>query len=150
MKPFSFLLPGLLLTMIVTVLVVVSCNKNNNGKPTLSLESISNPVQVNDSLRIRFKFSGGGAITNGFLWSIRHRINVLPVTNQSGSDTVQFDLPSFSGNSGELYLSLPWQGYLNETATQNDTDYFQFFVQSANDSTTSDTVTTKNVVILFQ
>jgi hypothetical protein len=153
MKPGSFLIPSLLLALIVTVLVVVSCNKNNSGKPTLSLESISTPVQVNDSMRVRFKFTGGGTISNGYLWSIRHRTNQLQATNQSGSDTVQFDLPSFSANTGEIYLSLPWQGYLNETATENDSDYFQFFVQSATDSTansTSDTVTTKQIIIIFQ
>jgi hypothetical protein len=150
MKPFSFLLPSLLLALIVTTLVVVSCNKNNNAKPTLSLESISNPVLVNDSMRVLFKFSGGGAITNGYLWSIRNRINQLQVTNQSGGDTVQFNLPSFTGNSGEIYLSFPWQGYLNETATQNDTDIFKFYVQNAADSTTSDTVTTGKIVVLYQ
>ncbi|HET6254770.1 MAG TPA: hypothetical protein VFE32_11880 [Puia sp.] len=150
MKHGSFLIPAVLLALITTTLIVISCKKSNNGKPTLSLESISNPVQVNDSLRIRFKFTGGGSITNGLLWSLRNRINQLPATNPSGGDTVYFQLPSFSGGSGEIYLSLPWQGYLNETATENDSDIFKFYVQNAVDSTTSDTITTKAIVVLYQ
>jgi hypothetical protein len=150
MKPGSFLIPAVLLALITTTLVVVSCSKNNSGKPTLSLVSINTTVQVNDSLRVTFKFTGGASINNGLLWSIRNRINQLPPTNPSGGDTVNFQLPSFSGGSGEIYLSLPWQGYLNETATQNDTLYFKFYVQDATDSVTSDTVNSPQVVVLYQ
>ena len=152
MKPASFLIPVVLLALITT-LIVVSCSKNNSGKPTLTLESISTPVAVNDSMRVRFKFTGGNTISNGVFESIRHRLNQLQATNASGNDTVSFSLPSFSCGSGEIYFSLPWQGYLNETATQNDTLTFQFFVQSGTDTTaksTSDTVNSPQVVILYQ
>jgi hypothetical protein len=149
----SFLIPAVLVTLIVTTLIVVSCNKNNSGKPTLSLESINTTVQANDSMRVTFKFTGGGQISNGLFWSIRNRINVNPLTNQSGSDTINFTLPSFSGNSGQIYFSLPWNGYLNETSSENDTFLFKFFVQNADTSVTtltSDTVKSPQVVVLFQ
>jgi hypothetical protein len=152
MKFGSFLIPVVLLSLITTTLIVVSCSKNNSGKPTLKLESISTPVFVNDSLRATFKFTGGSSISNGLFWSIRHRLNQLPPTNASGGDTVSFDLPKFSGGSGEIYISLPWQGYLNETATQNDTLTFSFYVMNTStaDSTTSDTVNTSQIIVLYQ
>jgi hypothetical protein len=150
MKIGSFLIPAVLVALITTTLVAVSCNKNNSGKPTLSLASINTTVQVNDSMRVTFKFTGGGQISNGYLWSIRNRVNVNPLTNQSGGDTINFQLPSFSGNSGEIYFSLPWQGYLSETATENDTFFFKFYVQNADTTMTSDTVNSPQVVVLYQ
>jgi hypothetical protein len=150
MKPSPFLIPAVLLALITTTLVVVSCTKNNSGKPTLSLVSINTTVQANDSLRITFKFTGGATINNGLMWSIRDRINVNPATNLSGGDTVNFQLPSFSGASGQIYLSLPWQGYLNETATENDTFLFKFFVQNADTTMTSDTVNSPQIIVLYQ
>jgi hypothetical protein len=150
-KPDSFLIPALLVALIATTLVVVSCSKNNSGKPSIKLESINTTVQVNDSMRVTFKFTGGGNISNANFWSIRNRINQLPPTNPSGSDTIYFQLPSFSGNSGEIYFSLPWNGYLNETATENDTFFFKFYVQSLTDSTViSDTVNSPQIVVLYQ
>lgn len=150
MKPGSFLIPVVLLALITTTLIVISCNKNNSSKPTLKLLSISSPVFPNDSMRATFKFTGGSSISNGLFWSIRHRLNQLQPTNASGGDTVNFSLPSFSGGSGDIYISLPWQGYLNETATQNDTLTFSFFVMNSADSTTSDTVNTAQVIVLYQ
>jgi hypothetical protein len=149
----SFLIPATLVTLIVTTLVVISCNKNNSGKPTLSIESINTTVQANDSMRVTFKFTGGSQISNGLFWSIRNRINVNQLTNQSGSDTINFSLPAFSGNSGQIYFSLPWNGYLNETSTENDTFLFKFFVQNADTSVTtltSDTAKSPQIVVLYQ
>ncbi|HEV2354913.1 MAG TPA: hypothetical protein VGR89_11750 [Puia sp.] len=150
MKPGSFLIPALLLALIVTAVAVVSCSKNSSGKPTLKLESISSPVQVNDSMRAHFRFTGGTAISNGYFWSIRHRLNILQATDTAGADTVSFQLPTFSSNTGEIYFSLPWQGYLNETATQNDTMVFKFFVQTADSTQTSDTIASPQIIILYQ
>lgn len=146
----SILIPAVLVTLITATLVVASCNKNSSGNPTLSLESINTTVQVNDSMRVKFKFTGGSQISNGYLWSIRDRTNVNQLTNQSGGDTISFPLPSFSANSGEIYFSLPWQGYLNETATENDTFLFKFYVQNADTTLTSDTVKSPQIVVLYQ
>jgi hypothetical protein len=146
----SFLIPAVLVTLIVTTLVVVSCGKTSNCKPSISLQSINRTVQAYDSMRVSFKFTCGPAISNGNFWSIRNRTNVNQLTNQSGSDTTEFTLPSFSGNDGQIYFSLPWNGYLNETNNENDTFLFKFFVQNADTTLTSDTVYSPQVVVLFQ
>ncbi|HXD79687.1 MAG TPA: hypothetical protein VN616_17850 [Puia sp.] len=150
MKPRSFLIPVLLVALIGMTIAAESCRKTSSGTPTISLESISTPVQVNDSMRAHFKFTGGGKISNGFFWFIRTRLNQLPATNPSGADTFDFQLPSFSANSGELSFSLPWNGYLNETNTQNDTLVFKFFVQTADSTLTTDTVTSPKIIVLYQ
>jgi hypothetical protein len=146
----AFLIPCLLVASIVTVFIAISCNKTNGGKATLSLESISTPVFPNDSCRIRFKFTGGSSISNGTIWLIRRRINQLPADNPSGGDTVNYQLPSFSANTGEIYWSIPWSGYLSETSTQNDSDFFRFWVQDGKDTLTTDTVNSPQVIVLFQ
>ena len=142
MKPGSLLIP-----IVLIVLTVIGCSKNSGGKPSLSLESINTTVQPNDSMRSMFKFSSGGALGNGSFGSIRIRLNQLPATNPSGGDTILTPIPSFSGSNGEFRYALPWQGYLSETAGQNDTVIFKFWVLTA-DSVSSDTVTSPKVVIL--
>lgn len=142
MKPGSLLIP-----VVLIVLTVIGCKKNSGGKPTLTLESINTTVQPNDSMRSTFKFTSGGALGNGTFGSIRIRLNQLPATNPSGGDTIGTPIPSFSGSNGEFRYALPWQGYLSETAGQNDTVIFKFFVLTA-DSVSSDTVTSPQVVIL--
>lgn len=150
MKPRSFLIPALFFVFVITALVALSCKKSSSTTPALSLESISSPVQVNDSMRAHFKFTGGGTISNGVFWSIRKRLNQHPATDTSGGDTVSFQLPTFSGNSGEITFSLPWQGYLSETATENDTFVFKFYVESPDSTKTSDTVKSPQIVVLYQ
>lgn len=149
MKSGSFLIPAISAVLLTSLLIVVSCSKSNSGKPSLKLTSISTTVQVNDSMRASFKFTSGGALSNGTFYSIRTRTNTLPVTNQAGGDTVSLQIPSFSASSGEMTFSLPWNGYLSETATENDTFVFKFFVQTV-DSISSDTVTTPQIVVLYQ
>jgi hypothetical protein len=149
-KPDSFLIPAVLVALIVTVLVAISCGKSNNGHPTLSLVSINTTVLAQDSLRATFKFTDGNAISNGFLAWIRTRINQGPALYPSGLDTFGYQLPSFSANTGEIYLSLPWNGYLSSGSPENDTLVFKFFLANAADSALSDTVTVPQIVVNFQ
>jgi len=149
MKPGSLLIPALSALLITSTIVIVSCSKNSSCESSLKLESISTIVQVNDSMRASFKFTGCKALSNGTFWSIRTRINQLPPTDSSGEDTLSLQIPAFSANSGEITFSLPWQGYLSETATENDTFVFKFFVHTP-DSLSSDTVTSPQIVVLFQ
>jgi hypothetical protein len=150
MKPGSFVAPALLITLIVTVLFVVSCGKSNNGHPSISLESVNTTVQPHDSMRCRFKFSDGKAISGANLEWIRTRLNQTPPQQQSGPDTTGYPLPSFSGNTGEIYISLPWDGYLNTASPVNDTLIFKFFVTNSADSALTDTVTSPQIVVIFQ
>jgi hypothetical protein len=145
----AFLIPCLLVASIVTALIAISCNKTSSGKPTLSLESVNTTVQNGDSMRVRFKFTDGPAISNNNLSWIRHRVNdTVCTTSASGSDTTGYQLPTFSAQTGEIYLSLPWQGGLRYGCDQNDTLVFRFFITNANDSAITDTVTTPKIVIL--
>lgn len=146
----SILIPSLLVALIVTALVAISCNKTSSGRPTLSLESISTTVQIHDSMRARFKFTDGPAISNGALMWIRTRINQTPPTDSSGLDTFGYQLPTFSANTGEIYLSLPWDGYLSYAQNQNDTLVFRFWLADGSDSLTSDTVTSPQIVVNYQ
>ena len=155
MKRGSFLIPSLLVAAIVMMFIAISCSKSNGGKPTLTLESISSPVLHNDSCRIKFKFTGGASVSGGSIWLIRHRTNMVALTTGgSGGDTIDYQLPTFSRDNGEIYWSLPAQGYLSESldSSVNDTFYFQFWVQNGIDSAgnaivTSDTVVSPKVVV---
>ena len=150
MKPGSFVAPALLTTLIVTILIVVSCGKSNNGHPTITLESVNTTVQPHDSMRLRFKFTDGNAISGGNIEWIRTRLNSTPPQQTSGPDTTGYPLPSFSRNTGEIYLSLPWDGYLNTASPVNDTLIFKFFVTNPADSALTDTVTTPQIVVVYQ
>ena len=145
MKPGSLLLP--VISVLLVTLIILSCNKNNSGKPSISLESVNSTVQPNDSMRALFKFSSGGALGNGYFYSIRTRLNQVPPTDSTSSDTIQLPIPAFSGNSGEFRLALPWNGYLSETAGQNDSLTFKFYVVTTG-NVSSDTVGSPEIIIL--
>jgi hypothetical protein len=144
--------PGhILISTALIILVIGSCKKSGSGsKPKLTLESINTTVQVNDSLRALFKFSNGGGLNNGTFYSIRIRLNQAPPSDTAGPDTLPTPVPSFSGgNSGEFRYVLAWNGYLSETGFENDTMIFKFFVLTA-DSISSDTITSPQIVVLYQ
>jgi hypothetical protein len=133
------------------LLLIVSCHKSGSGsKPKLTLESINTTIQVDDSLRALFKFGNGGTLPNGYFYSIRIRLNQAPPSDTAGPDTLGTPIPSFTNTAnGEIRYALPWDGYLSETGFQNDTLVFKFFVVTA-DSVTSDTITSPQIVVLYQ
>jgi hypothetical protein len=147
MKPGYFLIPVLLIALTV-ILFAGSCTKSSGGKPTIKLESITTTVQPNDSMIAMFKF-GGASASNGTFYSIRVRLNQAPVTQMAGPDTINNPIPSFSATSGEYRYVLDWDDYLSETANQNDTMVFKFFVLTA-DSISSDTITSPQIIIVNQ
>jgi hypothetical protein len=147
MKPGYFLIPVLLIALTVTF-IAFSCTKSSSGKPTIQLQSITTTVQPNDSMIAMFKF-GGASASNGSFYSIRVRLNQAPVTQMVGPDTINNPIPTFSAGSGQYRYVLDWDDYLSETANQNDTMVFKFFVLTA-DSISSDTITSPQIVILYQ
>jgi hypothetical protein len=147
MKPGYFLIPVLLIALTVTF-IEFSCTKSSSGKPTIQLQSITTTVQPNDSMIATFKF-GGASASNGSFYSIRVRLNQAPVTQMVGPDTINNPIPTFSAGSGQYRYVLDWDDYLSETANQNDTMVFKFFVLTA-DSISSDTITSPQIVILYQ
>ena len=147
MKPGYFLIPVLLIALTVTF-IEFSCTKSSSGKPTIQLQSITTTVQPNDSMIATFKF-GGASASNGSFYSIRVRLNQAPVTQMVGPDTINNPIPTFSAGSGQYRYVLDWDDYLSETANENDTMVFKFFVLTA-DSISSDTITSPQIIIVNQ
>ena len=148
MKPGSFLIPTILIALVLTTLVVVSCNKNSNGKPKLSLVSITPVVGVNDSMIATFKFSGG-SVSGGTFVSIRDRINQSVPANPS-IDTLDNPIPTYSAGSGQYRYALPQNtNALASGGPDPDTLVFKFFTLTP-DSISSDTIITSQVIILNQ
>jgi hypothetical protein len=150
MKPGSFLIPIIVVT--VASLVIFSCSKSNSGnKPQISLTSIDkNPVKLNDSLIVHFKFSNGGQVGSGVFVSIRNRINQAPASDASGNDTLLNPIPDLEGASkGEFRYALETNGYLSESTSihQNDTIIMKFFVLSSS-GISSDTIISPKIVVL--
>ena len=149
MKPGSFLIP--IIVVIVASLVIFSCSKSNSSKPQITLTSIDkNPVKLNDSLIVHFKFSNGGKVENGVFISIRNRINQTPPSDPSGNDTLVNPIPNLEGASkGEFRYALETNGYLSESTSihQNDTIILKFFVLSSSGAS-SDTISSPKIVVL--
>jgi hypothetical protein len=143
MKLSSFLIPGILVTMVIAGW---SCSKSSGGKPTLSISSITNPVQPDQDLDVDLKFSGGSNLSGGWLVAIRTRVNQIPPINTIGGDTIVAQLPTYSTtDKGELEFTQPYQGYLHFDDHINDTLIFKFAVIDAN-GVSSDTISSPKIV----
>ena len=151
MKPGYFLIPIFLI-----VIIVASCSKGSTSKhPQLSLESVSTDTldqnQI-DSVTFMLKFqNSGGTLGNGNFFSVRVRLNTLPVPVQdsAGSDTLVTQIPDFNGASkGEFKYTLGFgdlsQGTLDNL---NDTLIIKFFAVTPNNDT-SNVVSTPQLVII--
>jgi hypothetical protein len=148
MKPGSFLIPTILIALLLTTLVVVSCNKNSSGKPKLSLVSITKVVGVNDSMIATFKFSGG-SVSGGTFESISNRINQSVAANPL-LDTLTSPIPTYSASTGEYRYALPQNtDALASGGPDPDTLVFKFFTLTP-DSISSDTIISPQVIILNQ
>jgi hypothetical protein len=150
MKPGHILVSVLVLGLFL----VIGCGKNGGkGKPKLSLESVNTTVQHDDSMRALFKVSNAGGLSNGTFFAIRNRLNQLALNpgDSVGIDTFPVGIPSFSANNAEFRFALPAQGFLSESGphNQNDTLIYQFFVMTQ-DSVSSDTIKTPQIVVLYQ
>jgi hypothetical protein len=147
MKSGSFLIPA-----IFTIFTIAACGKSGgSGKPQITLVSIDhNPVKFNDSLVLHFKFTGS-SVGSGVFVSIRNRINQVPVSDPSGSDTLVNPIPDLEGASkGEFRYALETNGYLFQSTQlkQNDTIYMKFFVLTSNNNH-SDTITSPKIIALM-
>jgi hypothetical protein len=149
MKPESFLIPALLIT---ATLAIVSCSKSGSGsKPTLKLQSINTTVQVGGNLNALFSFSTSSAdLSQGTFVAIRNRLNQIPLPpGTQNTDTLTGVVPQFpSVTKGQFQYSLPYS-YLHESDVENDTIVFKFAVVDPA-GISSDTLTTPQIVVLFQ
>jgi hypothetical protein len=145
MKLSSFLLPGILITM---TLAALSCSKSGGSKPSLSIESINNPIQQGQDLDVLLKFSNGSSLSGGTLTVIRLRVNQIPAVNTPGGDTITAVLPSYSDTEkGQLEFTQPYQGYLHFDDHINDTLVFKFSIVDAAGHL-SDTISSPKIVSL--
>jgi hypothetical protein len=150
MKPGYFLIPILL----IVVIVVAGCSKGSTSKhPQLSLESVSvDSVAPGDSITFMLKFqNSGGSLGNGNFFSVRTRLNQVPIPSQDsiGSDTLITQIPDFNGaGKGEFKYTLGHDD-LTEGAEidLNDTLVIKFFAVTPNNDT-SNVVSTPKVVII--
>ncbi|MBN8852462.1 MAG: hypothetical protein BGO55_01790 [Sphingobacteriales bacterium 50-39] len=144
MKLSSFLIPGILITMVIAG---GSCSKSGGGsKPKVSIASINNPIQPDQDLDVDLKFTNGNNLSGGWLVVIRTRVNQIPPINTIGGDTIVAQLPTYSSvDKGELEFTQPYQGYLHFDDHINDTLIFKFAVIDAN-GISSDTITSPKIV----
>ncbi len=141
MKLSYLLIPGIL-----AAVTIWSCSKSNNGKPQLSIESINNPIQKNEDLDVRLKFSKGGVVSNGTLLVVRTRVNQKAPVNSVGKDTNTYIIPEFAAEKGELEFKQPYQGFLHFDDDANDTLVFHFAVISKDGKISSDTIASAKIV----
>jgi hypothetical protein len=146
MKISYFRIPALL------AIVLVSCKKDQyQTNPQITMESINSIVPVGGELDAKFNFTQKNSVLSGGVFTaIRTRLNQQPLPIGTGSaDTTTYAVPSYPDqNQGQFELVLPYT-YLNESNTENDTILFKFVVADR-EGRVSDTVTTGNIVILYQ
>jgi len=140
MKLSSFLIPGILIMMVIAA---GSCSKSNNGKPQISIKSITAEIPKGGDLDVDLKFTS--AIRLDTLAVFRIRINQIPPQNVPSGDTVNIEIPEYSASKGELEFTQPFS-YLSYGDNANDTLVFKFIVFDVN-SNHSDTLTSPKVVI---
>jgi len=147
----------LLLFLLISVL---ACTKTDNGKPTLSVESVTSVVPVDGILEVKMKFTqSNGKLSGGTLVAVRQRLNIIPTpvidlkadTLAGATSTATPDgvIPNFPDkNKGEFVFTLDWST-LHEDDNRNDTLAIKFFaVDTQND--TSNIVITSPFTVLSQ
>ncbi|MDO6431341.1 hypothetical protein Q4E93_12125 [Flavitalea sp. BT771] len=145
MKLSCLLLPGILITMTIAV---SACSKSGNGsKPKISIESLNNPVQPDESLTVNIKFTNGSKLSKGTFVAFRTRLNQIQPPNPVSGDTVSFKIPEFSAEKGELQFIQPYQGYLHFIDHINDTLVLKFAVIDVN-GISSDTISSPQIIVI--
>ena len=145
-KSVSFLVPVVPLLLIIAA-TIAACSKSSSGKPKITLESITNPVQPDEQMDIKLKFTNGGKLSGGTMWVERTRLNQIPPVNHISGDTVpDSPIPNFNNvQQGEMVYSQQYQGYLHFDDHINDTLIFRIVVTTTS-GISSDTLTTPKIV----
>jgi|SRR6516165_2599674 len=142
----------LFVLVIVTLAVMLACNKSDyQTKPTITVESINSPIPVGGIMQATLKFTQkDGKLGGGTFVAIRNRLNQdqLP-GGTSSADTIVNVIPQFPDkNEGEFVFTLDYS-YLHQSDTENDTILFKFAaIDRVGNS--SDTISTGNIVVLYQ
>lgn len=137
--------------------LVFACGKNKfETTPRIEIKSYSSKIiPVNGQLTLRLTyFDKEGDLSGGDFWLARYRLNRFPLPPaQDKADTLDaahgYALPDFPPRAkGEISLDFDYQGFLKESATENDTIYFRIAV-SDKEGHKSDTISTDPIVILL-
>ena len=134
------------------ILGVLSCNKDKvETKPSIKIKRVSSlEVRQGQQLQIYLEYTDKeGDLSNGDLTYIRDRTNINPIPDEQSNgtiDTVNYKLPEFPKTTvGEIVVSIPYDGLMNEDPNDNDTMIFKIFVRDVAGNQ-SDTVTTEKIV----
>ncbi|MBS1915417.1 MAG: hypothetical protein JST87_04015 [Bacteroidetes bacterium] len=144
----------------VFLLALISCSKNNDGKPTIKLTSIGpGVVSRSDIFSVNFDFTEEGSSVIDSFFIIEHRLNAKQAGTVNEFVYLSYPVPPYTSvNKGQFSLSFvrytpgPTNyGYLPDPpqfAGENDTSRFSFYIKDSRNKT-SDTVTaSSNVIIL--
>ena len=137
---------------ILLILVMVACSKDKfQTKPTIKIKNVSgNLVSQGQAVQVTLEFTDKeGDLNEGEVTYVRDRTNILPIPNAGSNDhtdTVRSKLPDFPKNSkGEIQVTIPYDGFMDEDPNDNDTMIFRFSVKDLNGNN-SDTVATEKIV----
>lgn len=132
-------------------ILAIACSKDNQSKPSLTIESITQIVPPNGQMEAKIKFTQkNGKLSGGTFVAIRNRLNQIALPpNEQPADTIPGVIPAFPDkDKGDMVFTLPWV-VLHENDIENDTILFKFFVIDT-DNVSSDTVVSDKIVILYQ
>ncbi|MBS1597850.1 MAG: hypothetical protein JST75_06475 [Bacteroidetes bacterium] len=137
--------------LLLLAIIMYACSKDNQSKPTLSVESVTSVVPLGGALEAKLKFTQkNGKLSGGVFFAVRKRLNIIPTPpNNMLADTIPGPIPTFPDKSkGEFVFTLQWAD-LHEDDDRNDTLALQFFaIDTQGDS--SNFVTTPPFTVLSQ
>ncbi len=144
----KFLLPG------ISLLVLVACNKDNNGQLTIKIKSVSsNVVNSGETLRVIFDFTEKGSVIDSL---IMRKIRINQHQTTTIRDTVFLTVPSYpKASKGELQVNLDYDldlvssdnpPLIDSVHSESDSLILKFVARDqANHS--SDTATTGLIIV---
>lgn len=145
------------LPLLVLLVIAGGCDKGKlDTRPSIELKKINGTEFLLDSvtfqvpdLVITLEYNDKeGDLGGGIVTYIRNRTNLDPIENPAANDkidTIRSILPDFPKTStGEVDIRFPG-GFLIEDPRDNDTMFFQIFVQDVAGNV-SDTISTPQVV----
>jgi hypothetical protein len=142
---------------ILVMAIVAGCGKDKlETKPTIELKKMNGTEFVQDTVTFRIPDlimtlrydDKEGDLGGGVVTYIRNRTNIEPIENPAANDkidTIRSMLPDFPKTStGEIDIIFPGT-FLMEDPKDNDTMFFNIFVQDVAGNV-SDTIITPTIV----
>jgi hypothetical protein len=152
MKLYYILVPVLLIALI-------SCTKSNEGKPSITIKSMTpGVVSRSDNFIVDLGFKEEGGFSLDSIFITMHRLNQVYTGTVNEFVSFSYTVPSYANiTKGDMQLSftrnlnssLPNYAYLPDPPlNQNDTIRFSFYVKDFNNKTSDSTTASSNIIIL--